>query len=112
MIQHGEGGGAAREGGGLLQGFLRCGHCGRRMQVAYSGTNGQVARYACVRAHHLHGTDHSCQSVGGVRLERTVAGAFLEAVTPAGVRASAQAVEQLERNTRSGWRPASCRGAR
>src|SRR3954467_12510907 len=50
----GEGGGAAREGGGLLQGLVRCGHCGRRMQVAYSGTSGRVSRYACVRAHHLH----------------------------------------------------------
>lgn len=97
MIVRGEGGGAAREGVGLLQGILRCGRCGRRMQVAYSGTNGRVSRYACVRAHHLHGTDHSCQSLGGLRLEKAIAGAFLDAVTPAGVRASAQAIEEIER---------------
>jgi excisionase family DNA binding protein len=97
VIRPGEGGGAAREGSGLLQGILRCGQCGRRMQVAYSGRGGRVPRYACVRAHHLHGTDHSCQSLGGVRLEKAVAAAFLEAVTPAGVRASAQAIEELER---------------
>jgi excisionase family DNA binding protein len=97
VIKPGEGGGPAREGGALLQGLVRCGQCGRRMQVAYSGTSGRVARYACVRAHHLHGTDHSCQSLGGVRLERAIAGAFLEAVTPAAVRASAQAIEQIER---------------
>jgi len=96
MIQGAEGGGAAREGSGLLQGLLRCGHCGRRMQVAYSGNTGQVPRYACVRAHHLHGTDHACQSVGGVRLERAITGAFLDAVTPAGIRASAQAIEEIE----------------
>src|ERR671923_201466 len=72
VIRPGEAGGAAREGGALLQGIVRCGHCGRRMQVAYSGTNGRVPRYACVRAHHLHGTDHSCQSVGGLRLERAL----------------------------------------
>ena len=30
----GEGGGAAREGAALLQGILRCGRCGRRMNVA------------------------------------------------------------------------------
>jgi len=65
--------------------------------VAYSGRAGRVPRYACVRAHHLHGTDHSCQSVGGVRLEKAIAAAFLEAVTPAGLRASAQAIEELER---------------
>jgi excisionase family DNA binding protein len=97
VIRPGEASGAAREGGALLQGIVRCGHCGRRMQVAYSGTNGRVPRYACVRAHHLHGTDHSCQSVGGLRLERAIAQAFLEAVTPAGVRASAQAIEEIER---------------
>jgi DNA invertase Pin-like site-specific DNA recombinase len=96
VIKPREGGGAAREGVGLLQGLVRCGHCGRRMQVAYSGTSGRVPRYACVRAHHLHGTDHSCQSVGGTRLERAIAAAFLEAVTPAGIRASAQAIEELE----------------
>ena len=33
----GEGGGAAREGAALLQGLARCGRCGRRMQVSYSG---------------------------------------------------------------------------
>jgi DNA invertase Pin-like site-specific DNA recombinase len=96
MIKGGQGGGAAREGGGLLQGLVRCGHCGRRMQVAYSGTSGRVPRYACVRAHHLHGTDHSCQSVGGVRLERAITTAFLDAITPAGIRASAQAIEEIE----------------
>ena len=39
----GEGGGAAREGGALLQGRLRCGRCGRRMQVAYSGNERPAA---------------------------------------------------------------------
>ena len=97
VIRRGEGGGAAREGSALLQGLVRCGRCGRRMQVAYSGTNGRVPRYACVRAHHLHGVAHGCQSLGGVRLEKAVAAAFLEAVTPAGIRASAEAIEELER---------------
>src|ERR671935_821634 len=93
----GEGGGAAREGGALLQGLLRCGRCGRRMQVAYSGTGGRVVRYACVRGHQLHATDHACQSLGGLRVDRAVGEAFLEAVSPAGVSASAGAIEQLER---------------
>jgi len=96
VIRRGEGGGAAREGSALLQGIVRCGRCGRRMQVAYSGTNGRVARYACVRAHHLHGAEHACQSLGGVRLERAIVAAFLEAVTPAGIGACAQAIEELE----------------
>ena len=93
----GEGGGAAREGHALLQGIVRCGRCGRRMQVAYSGTDGRSPRYACVRAHQLHGAEHACQSLGGLRLEKAVVQAFLEAVTPAGVRACSEAVGELER---------------
>src|SRR6266540_2581208 len=93
----GEGGGAAREGAALLQGLLRCGRCGRRMQVAYSGTSGRSPRYACVRGRDLHGTEQACQSLGGRRLDQTIAAAFLEAVSPAGVAAAAGAVATLER---------------
>jgi DNA invertase Pin-like site-specific DNA recombinase len=93
----GEGGGAAREGVALLQGIIRCGRCGRRMQVAYSGNDGQVPRYACVRAHQLHGSESACQSLGALRLEKAVSAAFLEAITPAGVRACAEAIGELER---------------
>jgi excisionase family DNA binding protein len=92
----GEGGGAAREGAALLQGLVRCGRCGRRMQVGYAGTGGKVRRYACVRGHVLHHTPSSCQSLGGGRLEKAVVEAFLDAVTPAGVAATAGAVRELE----------------
>jgi hypothetical protein len=93
----GEGGGAAREGQALLQGLLRCGRCGRRMQVAYSGNDGRVPRYACVRAHHHHGAEHPCQSLGGLRLEQAVAAAFLDAITPAALRATSEAIGEFER---------------
>jgi DNA invertase Pin-like site-specific DNA recombinase len=92
----GEGGRAAREGSALLQGLVRCGQCGRRMQVGYAGTGGNVRRYLCVRGHVLHHTDTSCQSLGGGRLEKAVVDAFLEAVTPAGVTATADAIRELE----------------
>jgi DNA invertase Pin-like site-specific DNA recombinase len=92
----GEGGGAAREGGALLQGLARCGRCGRRMQVGYSGTNGTVPRYLCVRGLILHGTGQSCQSLGGGRLDKAVAKAFLEAVTPAAIGATAGALSELQ----------------
>src|SRR4051794_18298574 len=91
----GEGGGAAREGAALLQGILRCGRCGRRMQVGYAGTDGKVRRYACVRGHLLHATDQTCQSLGGGRLDKAVAAAFLDAVTPASLAATAGAVREL-----------------
>jgi Recombinase zinc beta ribbon domain len=60
----GEGGGAAREGAALLHGLVRCGRCGRWMQVAYSGNGGKLRRYACA-GHVLHHTESACQTLGG-----------------------------------------------
>ncbi|MGH7732182.1 MAG: recombinase family protein, partial [Gemmatimonadales bacterium] len=68
----GEGGGAAREGQALLQGRLRCGRCGRIMQVGYSGISGNVPRYLCARGSQLYGSAATCQSLGGHRLEQVV----------------------------------------
>ena len=42
--REGEGVGAAKKGSALLSGLLRCGRCGRKMQVIYSGRHGEVAR--------------------------------------------------------------------
>ena len=92
----GEGGGAAREGSALLQGLVRCGRCGRKMQVAYSGIGGKVRRYACSRGRDMHATGKACQTVGGARLEKMVTGAFLEAAAPAGIAATAGAIRELE----------------
>ena len=92
----GEGGGAAREGTALLQGLVRCGRCGRRMMVAYSGTSGRAGRYLCSRTFEQVGTRRACQGIGALRVDRVVAAAFLAAVTPAGVDATAQALETLE----------------
>jgi hypothetical protein len=50
-----DGGGAAREGRALLQGLIRCGRCGRRMQVGYSGKT-LVPNCSCVRGNQLYGT--------------------------------------------------------
>jgi hypothetical protein len=58
----GQGGGAAREGGALLQGLIRCGRCGRMMQVGYSGNKGNCPRYVCGRAQQLYGTVKVCQA--------------------------------------------------
>jgi hypothetical protein len=92
----GEGGGAAREGAVLLQGLVRCGRCGRRIQVAYSGTNGKIGRYACIRGRDWHATGEACQTLGGARLDKAVADAFLEAVAPSGIDVTAGAVGELE----------------
>ncbi|MGH7921329.1 MAG: recombinase family protein, partial [Candidatus Dormibacteraceae bacterium] len=88
----GEGGGAAREGRALLQGLIRCGRCGRRMQVGYSGKT-LVPNYSCVRGSQLYGTKR-CQSVGGRRIEQVALAAVFEALKPAGIEATLRAIEQ------------------
>jgi hypothetical protein len=46
---------AVRRGAALLNGLLRCGHCGRKMQVNYAnGTH----RYFCVGANQVNGVGH------------------------------------------------------
>ncbi len=92
----GQGGGAAREGSALLQGLLRCGKCGRKMMVKYSGPYGRTHSYLCERTYQMQATSRACQSIGGLRLDSTVIEAFLDAVTPAGVDATAGAVGELE----------------
>ncbi len=46
--------GAARAGKSLLAGLVRCGHCGRKMRVRYSGRRrGSVVYYYCVAPEQL-----------------------------------------------------------
>jgi DNA invertase Pin-like site-specific DNA recombinase len=90
----GEGGGAAREGRALLQGLIRCGRCGRKMQVGYSGKT-LVPNYSCVRGNQLYGTKR-CQSVGGRRIERVVLDSVFEALRPAGIEATLRAIEHTK----------------
>ena len=91
--------GPAREGEALLQGLVRCGHCGRRMLVSYSGgrpggRKRAVLQYRCGAARRSQGmTD--CQLVGGKQIDKVVVEAFLEAVAPAGIEAALLADEQL-----------------
>ncbi len=96
----GHGGGAAREGTALLQGRVRCGQCGRMMQVGYSGTTGNTPRYICGRNKLLYGGEKFCQSVGGRRLENRVLDELFAVLEPAGLLATAQALAEAEANHR------------
>ncbi len=90
----GETGGAAKKGGALLSGLVRCGRCGRMMFVSYSGKGGKQPRYAC----HGGRTDRgsaACQSLGAWRIDRAISEQLLEIVQPAGVQAAWEALEQL-----------------
>lgn len=86
---------ALREGSALLQGLAICGSCGRRLHIAYQGTN-STPRYYC-RGEELNGGHRTeCLNVGGLTIDEAVTDAFLEALTPAAVEATALAVQQLE----------------
>jgi excisionase family DNA binding protein len=92
----GHGGGPAREGRALLQGLLRCGACGRTMQVGYSGVRGDCPRYLCARAKQLYGGERTCQSLGGHRLEQTVLGELFRVLEPAALTATGRALADAE----------------
>jgi DNA invertase Pin-like site-specific DNA recombinase/predicted DNA-binding transcriptional regulator AlpA len=86
----GDGGGAARQGAALLSGLVRCGRCGRMMQVGYSG-HGDAPRYVCGRGAQLYGTP-PCQSIGGIYLHRAVLGQLFQVLEPASLEATARAM--------------------
>jgi len=83
--------GAIRRGDALLAGLLRCGHCGRRLHVSYSGTDGFCVRYSCRGAHLNHGTQ-TCISFGGMRVDAAVSAEVLRLLSPFGVDAALMAV--------------------
>jgi DNA invertase Pin-like site-specific DNA recombinase len=92
----GQGGGAPREGRALLQGLLRCGRCGRIMQIGYSGTAGNSPRYVCARAKQLYAGERTCQSIGGVKLERAILAELFKILEPASLEATARALAEAE----------------
>lgn len=85
--------GVAREGNALLQGIVLCGHCGRRMSVRY--LKGQIPSYECNQLHKQRG-GKTCQSLRGDGVDRAVAAALLEAMTPAQLEISIATFEALE----------------
>lgn len=86
--------GALRRGEALLAGLLRCAHCARKLHVAYSGSDGDTARYHCKGAAINHGVAHGCISFGSLRVDRAVSREVLSLLSPLGMQAALQAVEQ------------------
>jgi DNA invertase Pin-like site-specific DNA recombinase/predicted DNA-binding transcriptional regulator AlpA len=90
-------GGAVREGSALLQGIATCGHCGRRLLTHYRGRN-STPGYHCAGKDIVDGRGQYCLNVGGLAIDKAVANAFLEAITPAAVEAVRLSVGQLQAN--------------
>lgn len=93
--------GAAREGPALLAGRALCGHCGRYLQVRYG--KGWWS-YFCPKRAERSGRDGGCQSVGGKRVDRWVAGELLATGQQAGAEAAARAWEQRRAQEREALR--------
>ena len=83
--------GSVRRGEALLAGLLRCGHCGRKLHVAYSGTNGSAGRYHCRGGRLNHGGD-PCISFGGMRIDRAVGAEVIRRLQPLGISAALDAL--------------------
>lgn len=88
-----EGTGAIRAGLGLLTRLLRCGRCGRKLHVRYYGQRGTAARYLCLGDFPAGG--RYCLGIGGSAVDRRITEEVLGVLSPLGMRASLQAVEEL-----------------
>jgi DNA invertase Pin-like site-specific DNA recombinase len=86
--------GAVRQGPSLLGGILRCGRCGKRMMVSYSGRASRL-RYSCGRAM-IEYAEPLCQGLAGGALDDLVATQVLAALEPAALELSLAAADDLE----------------
>jgi hypothetical protein len=88
--------GSVRNGGGLLAGLLRCGHCGRKLTVQHNGLRG-VARYLCNGASVNHAAPTKCITFGNMRVDAAVSAEVLRAISPFAIEAALAAVADRER---------------
>lgn len=89
--------GSVRNGGGLLVGLLRCGHCGRKLKVQHNGLRG-VARYLCNDTNLNHGRSTKCIAFGNMRIDAAASADVLSVIAPLGLEAALQAITDRERD--------------
>ena len=89
-----EAAGAVRQGPSLLGGILRCGRCGQRMMVAYSGRASRL-RYSCSRAL-VEYAEPLCQGLAGRVLDDLVAAQVLAVLQPAALELSLAGADDIE----------------
>ena len=87
--------GAARKGELLLPGLLRCGHCGRKLHVHYSG---KIGRYNCYGARTNHGAAR-CISISGLSIDAAISNEVLRVLKPLGIEAALKAIEAQSSTT-------------
>jgi DNA invertase Pin-like site-specific DNA recombinase len=84
--------GAPKNGPALLAGLLRCGRCGRKLIVGYTGRAANVTRYICCRGN-LDSGEPRCISFGGKKVEEFVVRQALRVVEPVAIEAAITAAE-------------------
>ena len=92
--------GAVRRGELLLPGLLRCGHCGRKLHVHYSG---KLGRYNCYGARVNHGTAR-CISISGLSIDAAISKEVLGVLKPLGIDAAVKAIEAQTSQTTAAQR--------
>lgn len=90
--------GSIRRGEALLAGLLRCGRCGRKLHVAYSGADGAIGRYHCRCSQINHGGDR-CIAFGGMRVDRAIGTEVIARLQPLGIEAAIGAQEARHAET-------------
>jgi DNA invertase Pin-like site-specific DNA recombinase len=96
--------GPPREGTSLLSGLIVCGRCGYHMSVRY---HGRKPYYYCLGGYSHQGTGTTCQTIGGLVLDNTVAEHAMKVLQPAALELSLRAadnIEQERRNLHQHWR--------
>jgi DNA invertase Pin-like site-specific DNA recombinase len=89
--------GPPREGVSLLSGLILCGRCGYHMQVRY---NGRKPYYYCLGGYSHQGTGTTCQTIGGLALDNTLAEQAMKVLEPASLELSLKAAEDVEQERR------------
>ena len=85
--------GSVRNGGGLLVGLLRCGHCGRRLKVHHNEHHG--ARYICnTEIGNL--SNKNCIAFSNMRIDAAVSAEVLHAISPLAIEAALQLIADHE----------------
>jgi len=88
--------GAAKLGGALLAGLLRCRRCGRKLTVRYTGQHHDVLRYACDRGW-LDNGQPRCIAFGGTVVDEALAREVVRAVQPVALEGAVLASEEATR---------------
>jgi DNA invertase Pin-like site-specific DNA recombinase len=87
--------GVARKGAALLQGIVRCGRCGSRLFLHYSGAQSQFPVYLCADDQRKAGGKR-CQEVRAIALDAQVEQLVLEALQPDHIALALATLEQVE----------------